>query len=275
MISGGSNGVNTSAVDPDVIEAMKRVYTLQYAGIDAQTGHVADSLASPMRCLAASEQQSCVDTQHAGIGLDFTECPNTVQVDNKGRPTSNVKAPNWNQLFQLGLDGFFYHCGTGLCLRRVPCGNVHVYDLGDCKEQGLAKFEAWRAVANQADNLVRLGPPLNGAVGLCETCGPMLVMQKCRSEGDCNRTPPPPNPGWTKNSSHAPQEQRQQDPVHIQPGPLSTAACGTSLGEDPAGPSLQDPLGKGHRSFWYLHKYGEHPGYDASEERGGPPNYAK
>lgn len=263
MFGGASTGVNNSAIDPDVIEAMKRVYTVQYAGIHEETGHVVDPLANPMRCLVALGQDN-VDTapEHLGLGLGFTECPNAVQVDKYGKPTGKVKAPTWSQLFQLGLDGRFYHCGTGLCLRRVPCGGVHVYDLGDCQSPGLAKFAAWKAVANQADNLVQLGPPLNGAVGLCETCGPLLLMQKCRSATDCDRIPPPPNPGWTKNSSHAPQPSRQQDPVHIQPGPLSTAMCGTGLGEDPAGPSWSDPVGKGHRSFWYLHKYGEHPGYE-------------
>jgi len=258
MVGGG----NSSVTDPDVIRAMKKVYTLQYAGIDEQTGHIADPLLSPTRCLVSLGQDS-VDTQHTGLGLGFTECPNAVQLDKYGRPTGEVKAPQWSQLFQLGLDGRFYHCGSGLCLRRVGCGSVHVYDLGDCESPGLAKFEAWRAVAHQADNLVQVGVPLSGVVGVCETCGPFLLMQKCRGEGDCKQIPPPPDTGWTKNCSHAPPSGQRQssDPVHIQPGPLSTAVCGTGLGEDPAGPTWGDPLGKGHRSFWYLHKYGEHPGY--------------
>lgn len=257
---GSINSKNSSHIDPDVMRAMKRVYTLQYAGIDEGTGHVADPLAPPMRCLVSLGPDS-VDVQHVGLGVGFTDCPNAVQVDEKGRPTGEVKKPLWSMLFQLGLDGRFYHCGTGLCLRRAPCGSAHVYDLGDCESPLLAKFEAWKAVTNRADKLVRLGVPLAGAVGLCQTCGPMLLMQKCRSQGDCEQIPPAPKPGWTKNSTHAPQDQ-QSSAVHIQPGPLSTAACGTGLGEDPAGPSWEDPFGKGHRSFWYLHKYGEHPGYE-------------
>lgn len=258
---GNSSNNNPAGLDPDVVNAMKRVYTLQYAGIDEQTGHVADPLLSPTRCLVSLGQDN-VDTRHVGLGVGFSECPNAVQLDKYGKPTGKVKAPPWSQLFQLGLDGRFYHCGTGLCLRRVPCGSVHVYDLGDCESQGLAKFETWKAVANQADKLVRIGVPLAGAVGVCQTCGPFLLMQKCRGEGDCDRIPPPPKTGWTKNCSHAPHDHRQSDPVHIQPGPLSTTACGTGLGEDPAGPTWGDPLGKGHRSFWYFHKYGEHPGYE-------------
>merc|ERR1719387_2610999 len=81
----GSAAPNGTQPDSELLEAMKKVYTLQYVGLDPD-GNVRDPLASPTRCLT-SLGESHADVRNGGVAVGFSKCPHALQKDSSGAPT--------------------------------------------------------------------------------------------------------------------------------------------------------------------------------------------
>lgn len=271
----GSDQASTSKVAPELVEAMKKVYTLQFAGL-------ADNGVGPRHPIEDPQANRCLTSlgpdglQPDSIGLGFSSCPHYGGANSSGHPgTESVRKPSWEQLFQLDEDGTLYHCGTGLCLHLATCGasgeDSLVYDLGHCGDQhSTARFHVERSRAGRSDLTIPLGSPLQAAAKSCDgsgVCGPYLLQQVCRgaAQGEgCGLVPPPPDPGWTNNGTHGP-AQRTSQRSFLQPVPMAVSACNTNVAPH-GGRAFWDEVVNGdtpdHVAWWYFHRYGDHPAYE-------------
>lgn len=245
----GSGGTSRGKPDPKRLEAMKKVYTLQFVGINPNGIEPRDPMARESnRCLTSIKEDTAL-----GVGLSWSACPHYTETDKFGIPMSETKQPKPEQLFQFMENGRIRHFQTGKCLRRVQCGGArkpkknnreppYLYDLGDCVDMGVARYEMWSSRANRADIAMRSGSPVNGIVGACKMCGPYLLYQVCR--GPCNEPDPPD--GWTRDTSQLIRKKKKsQEPLtYKMMSPYYPGLCGSFMRDDEEIPS-----------WWYFHKY--------------------
>lgn len=237
--------------NPDRIAAMKKVYTLQFVGLDSDGLEPRNPMApkANLCMVAVGEDQAGV----GGTGLSFDPCPHVMKNDKFGIPKGEPKKPEVKMLFQFMDDGRVRHFQSGKCVRRIKCSVSNednseddalpsLYDLGDCSESNAVRFELWMSRANRADIAMPKGNPLNSLMLPCQMCGPYLMQQVCR--GDCDS--PTLQHGWTKDQSQTirPKTAKSQERTFKQMAPYKHGLCGSFLKED-----------EEVASWWYFHKY--------------------
>lgn len=239
------------APDPAIAEAMAYDYTLQYVGVDQQMATPRspnDPLAN--RCLA-----SLAGDDVGGMGLGYAGCAHYSKTDDRGRPLGEASTPSPDILFNFFLDGRIRNKLTGLCLRRVLCGDSFIYDLGPCEEQTAVKFSVWKSNFGRLDNLGFLGPPLQGLKTACSMCGPFVLKQKCgtpETSVSCGTRQVPP--GWTKKRTMLRPKYEKLDQYTLAFSPSPRSLCGTMVQEtaprDPLDLSAGDPP-----PWYFFHRY--------------------
>lgn len=189
--------------DDDVSERRK-TYILQRVGLQGSgilqprsPSNTEDGL-----CLTGGQADSM-----GGMSLYWSTCQGMLAPPSVGSEQENVAATT-AQEFHLDWKGRIRK--DGLCIRRMVCGKVnHAYDLGPCDGLGqIIVFVVKKPAANNMERLMTKGSPIQAVKSdLCRSCGPYVLLDRCRSEGGtatgasgCTGSYQPA-PGWTKSRS--------------------------------------------------------------------------